>query len=450
MSKKYFGTDGIRGRVGEFPITPDFVLKIGQAAGQVLRQAHTQQGRPAVLIGKDTRVSGYMLESALEAGLISAGVDVYLVGPLPTPAVAYLVRALRLDAGIVISASHNPYYDNGIKFFGSTGHKLSDALEHAIESALETAQACQASEGLGRAHRVEDAAGRYIEFCKSTFPNELDLRGLRVVVDAAHGAGYHVAPKALHELGAEVTVIGATPDGFNINRDVGATHTEALVEAVRAQKADVGLALDGDADRLIMVGASGTVYDGDQLLYVLAKDWLSQRPLAGVVGTLMTNMALEVALQGLGVGFARAGVGDRYVMEQLKNRGWLLGGESSGHLICLDRHSTGDGLIAALAVFAALRRAEKTLDEMAGELAMYPQKLINVRLSQKGLPWREHPAVQAAVAAADTALAGHGRLLLRASGTEPLVRVMVEARESLLCEEWANRVAEAVASATQS
>ncbi|NWG72927.1 MAG: phosphoglucosamine mutase, partial [Parvularculaceae bacterium] len=364
MSRKYFGTDGVRGRVGQFPITPDFALRLGFAAGETLvaharAQGHAKEGdRPAVLIGKDTRISGYMLEAALESGFAAAGVDVMLCGPLPTPAVAYLTRALRLAAGVVISASHNPYDDNGIKFFAAGGYKLPDAIEAEIEARLEQPIGCRPSAELGKARRVDDAAGRYIEFCKSTFPNDLDLRGLRLVVDCAHGAAYHVAPKVFHELGAEVVAIGAAPDGININAGVGATRPKFLQEQVLQQQADLGLALDGDADRLLMVDASGRLFDGDELLYVIARN----RPgLTGVVGTLMSNLGFEQALGRLGIGFVRARVGDRYVLELMQEQGWMLGGENSGHIICLDKHTTGDAIIAALAVLRALSEQRVTL-----------------------------------------------------------------------------------------
>ncbi|MDR1887785.1 MAG: phosphoglucosamine mutase [Zoogloeaceae bacterium] len=432
MSRKYFGTDGVRGKVGEFPITPEFALKLGYAAGKVLVSQYDLPlgGRPAVLIGKDTRISGYLLEAALESGFSAAGVDVCLVGPLPTPGVAYLARALRLQAGVVISASHNPYDDNGIKFFSADGAKLPDATEQAIEAELENPVSCVASAHLGRARRMDDARGRYIEFCKSAFPNDLNLRGLKLVVDCAHGAAYHVAPDVFHELGAEVISIGCQPDGLNINCEVGATHPETLAEAVKAEGADIGIALDGDGDRLMMADAGGAIYDGDQLLYVIIADRIAQgQPVAGVVGTLMSNLALEHALAKLAIPFERAQVGDRYVVEKLLGKGWLLGGENSGHLLCLDKHSTGDGIIAALQVLAALKRQQgRPAAEILGALRLYPQKLINVKM-QKACPWRENAAIAAAVAAAEKRLAGQGRVLLRASGTEPLLRVMVEGRD---------------------
>ncbi len=427
MGRQYFGTDGVRGRVGEPPITPDFALRLGYAAGTVLvSREHLPAGeRPAVLIGKDTRISGYMLEAALESGLSAAGVDVMLCGPMPTPAVAYLTRALRLQAGIVISASHNPFYDNGIKFFSAQGAKLPDAVEAEIEAALARPMGCVDSARLGRARRIDDAAGRYIEFCKSTFPNELDLRGLRIAVDCAHGAAYHTAPNVLHELGADVIRVGVTPNGLNINDGVGATATESLCLTVLEHAADLGLALDGDGDRLIMVDGSGQTYDGDRLLYIIARQRVGEGHLDGVVGTLMSNLGLEHALERLGLGFARAKVGDRYVLEAMQERGWILGGESSGHIICLDRHTTGDGIVSALQVLAALRRRQESLAEACADLSMYPQRLINVLLPA-GFDWRADPAIRAANAAVEAELGERGRVLLRPSGTEPLLRVMVE------------------------
>jgi phosphoglucosamine mutase len=428
LSRKYFGTDGVRGRVGEAPITPEFVLRLGFAAGEVLARGRSGDERPNVLIGKDTRISGYMLEAALESGFSAAGVDVMLCGPMPTPAVAYLTRALRLSAGIVISASHNPYPDNGIKFFSADGGKLPDAVEEAIEAALERPLVCRGPAELGKAFRVDDAAGRYIEFCKSTYPNSLDLRGLRVVVDCAHGAGYHVAPHVFHELGADVVAIGDEPDGFNINDKVGATHPESLVAAVRQHRADVGIALDGDGDRVLMADGSGATYDGDQLLYVIACRRAKAGRVVGVVGTLMTNLALERALGALGIGFARARVGDRYVLELMQERGWDLGGENSGHIICLDRHTTGDGIVSALQVLAAIREEGKGLADLAGKLRLFPQKLINVRVA-RGFDWQRDAGIERARAAAERRLGDRGRLLLRASGTEPVLRVMVEGED---------------------
>ena len=431
MSRKYFGTDGVRGRVGQSPITPDFVMRLGYAAGKVLLGlAEMPDGeRPSVLIGKDTRLSGYMLESALEAGFSAAGVDVCLVGPIPTPAVAYLTRALRLQAGIVISASHNPYYDNGIKFFSAQGTKLPDDVEHAIEECIDQPMICVPAADLGRARRIDDARGRYIEFCKSTFPNDLDLRGLKIVVDCAHGAAYQTAPDVFHELGAEIVEIGSRPNGLNINDGFGATSPKALCEAVLAHGADLGVALDGDADRLQMVDAKGQLYDGDQLLYAIVRSRASHGRVRGVVGTLMTNLALEHALAKMDVPFARAAVGDRYVVEMLHDRGWLFGGENSGHILTLDRHTTGDGTVAALQVLAALRESDGDLESLLGGLHLYPQKLINVPIV-KGFRWQDDPSIQAALAAVEARMSGRGRVLLRASGTEPLLRVMVEGEEA--------------------
>ncbi len=434
MTRKYFGTDGVRGEVGGAVINPEFALRLGYAAGRVLSQRHPGKGRPAVLIGKDTRLSGYMLESALEAGLSAAGVDVLLAGPIPTPAVAYLTRAFRLSAGIVISASHNPYYDNGIKFFSAEGMKLPDEVESEIEAALEAPLGCVSSEALGRARRVSDAAGRYIEFCKSTFPNELDLSDMKIVVDAAHGAAYQVAPHVFRELGAEVHEIGCKPDGMNINENVGALHPEGLAQRVRELDADVGIALDGDADRLIMVDADGRVYNGDELLYAIVLQRHQVTPVAGVVGTLMTNFGFERRMNDLGIAFERAKVGDRYVLEALLKHGWLLGGESSGHLLCLDCHSTGDGVIAALQVLTGLRRSGLTLAEQMRDLHMYPQEMVNVPLTP-GTDWQNHAGLQAAVRQVESRLAGKGRVLIRASGTEPKLRLMVEAEDAAMAEQ---------------
>ena len=445
MSRKYFGTDGVRGKVGEHPITPQFVMHLGYAAGRVLASAgHAQGERPGVLIGKDTRISGYMLESALEAGLIAAGIDVYLAGPIPTPAVAYLTRALRLQAGVVISASHNPFEDNGIKFFSGGGTKLPDAVERAIEAALEQPMQTNASASLGKAKRIDDAVGRYIEFCKSTFPNEMDLRGLKIVVDSAHGATYHIARHVFHELGAEVVAIGAEPDGLNINAGYGATQPQNLQKAVVKHKADIGIALDGDGDRLIMTDADGTLYDGDQLLYIIARQRQAEGTLkGGVAGTLMTNLAFEHAMQHRGIPFARARVGDRYVMELLQQHGWQLGGENSGHIICLGKHSTGDGIISALQVLHALRLKKQTLAQAADDLQMYPQVLINVRVGSKE-NYAAQPGVKHAVDTAEIMLAGKGRVLLRPSGTEPLLRVMVEGEDGTKVRLCAEKIAEAV------
>ena len=452
MSRKYFGTDGVRGRVGEYPITPEFVMHLGYSAGKVLAAAdwHLAQGEnPGVLIGKDTRISGYMLESALQAGLIAAGVDVYLAGPVPTPAVAYLTRALRLQAGIVISASHNPFEDNGIKFFSSMGAKLPDETERAIEAGLNKPIVTMPSAGLGKAKRIDDAAGRYIEFCKSSFPYDLDLRGLKLVVDCAHGAAYHIARHVFHELGADVVAIGVQPDGKNINDGYGATAPANLQQAVREHNADLGIALDGDGDRLVMVDANGALYDGDQLLYVIAKHRHAQGMFkGGVAGTLMTNLALEHAIQRLGVPFARANVGDRYVMELLQQQGWQLGGENSGHIICLDRHTTGDGIISALQVLHALRANQQTLAQAVDGLTLYPQVLLNVRVA-KGVDCTTHAGVLSTVSAAEAALAGRGRVLLRPSGTEPLLRVMVEGEDAAVVRHCAETIAQAVREAAQ-
>ncbi len=443
MSRKYFGTDGVRGKVGEYPITPQFVMHLGYAAGKVLANAeHTAGERPAVLIGKDTRISGYMLESALEAGLIAAGIDVYLAGPVPTPAVAYLTRALRLQAGVVISASHNPFEDNGIKFFSGLGTKLPDEVELAIEAELDQPMQTNSSDGLGKAKRLDDAIGRYIEFCKSTFPADMNLRGMKIVVDSAHGATYHIARNVFHELGADVIAIGAEPNGKNINDGYGATAPKNLQKAVQEHHADIGLALDGDGDRLIMVDGEGKLYDGDQLLYVITQHRQAQGSMkGGVVGTLMTNLAFEHAMQKIGVPFARAKVGDRYVMEVLQQKGWQIGGENSGHIICLDKHSTGDGIVSALQVLHALRASKQTLAQAAQHLVMYPQVLINVKVTGKAAELLERPAVKAAAAEAEHALNGKGRVLLRPSGTEPLLRVMVEGEDGVQVKQWAERIA---------
>ena len=441
MTRKYFGTDGVRGRVGVNPITPDFVMRLGYAAGRVLAQASAGNSKPVVLIGKDTRISGYMLEAALEAGFSAAGVDVMLAGPIPTPAVAYLTRALRLSAGVVISASHNPYQDNGIKFFSELGSKLPDAVEAAIEAVMDDPIICVASEKLGKAKRLDDARGRYIEFCKSTFPNELDLRGMKIVVDCAHGAAYHIAPDVFHELGAEVIAIGNQPNGLNINDGFGATAPEALAVSVQEHRADLGIALDGDADRLLMVDASGRIYNGDELLYVMVKDRMAIGPVPGAVGTLMTNMALEVAFKRMGVGFARAKVGDRYVLEVLQERGWQLGGEGSGHLLFLDKHTTGDGIISALQVLSALKRSGRTLAQCTEDVQLYPQTLINVKVAA-GYDWQNNQALQSEKIAVESELGDDGRVLIRPSGTEPLIRVMVEAKSADLATTMARRIAD--------
>lgn len=443
MKRKYFGTDGVRGLVGQAPITADFVMRLGYAAGKVLAQTKASTGRPVVLIGKDTRISGYMLEAALEAGFAAAGVDVMLGGPLPTPAVAYLTRALRLSAGVVISASHNPFHDNGIKFFSALGNKLPDEVELAIEAALEEPMGCVSSEKLGRAKRLEDARGRYIEFCKSTFPNELDLRGLKLVVDCAHGAAYHIAPDVFHELGAEVVAIGNQPNGMNINDKHGATAPQNLAKAVREHEADIGIALDGDADRLVMVDNSGRVYNGDELLYIMVKDRMASGRIDGAVGTLMTNMALEVAFKRMGVGFARAKVGDRYVLEVLQEKGWHIGGEGSGHLLFLDKHTTGDGIVSALQVLSALKRCGNSLAACTADIAMYPQSLINVKV-QPGFDWQNNEAILSEKEKVENELGNEGRVLIRPSGTEPLIRVMVEAKHAEAAERMAKQIASCV------
>ncbi|PZP57670.1 MAG: phosphoglucosamine mutase [Azospira oryzae] len=446
MKRKYFGTDGIRGRVGEPPITPEIVMRLGYAAGKALvaRSSLPKGERPAVLIGKDTRISGYMLEAALEAGFSAAGVDVMLSGPMPTPAVAYLTRALRLQAGVVISASHNPYDDNGIKFFSADGFKLPDETEQAIEAALEEPLVTMPSAGLGKARRIHDAAGRYIEFCKSTFPTRLDLRGVRLVVDCAHGATYHIAPHVFHELGAEVVAIGAEPDGLNINHEVGALHPQALQQAVRHHGAELGIAFDGDGDRVVMCDAEGRLYDGDQLLYVIALLRLELGCLdGGVAGTLMTNYALERALAERGIPFKRANVGDRYVLELLQREGWELGGENSGHIICLDKHTTGDGIVSALQVLHAIRLRGQGLEALTRELALYPQVLVNVQV-KRDFDFRNDPRVRSAVTETERLLNGDGRVLLRASGTEPVIRVMVEGRSREQVTRLAQRLADAV------
>lgn len=439
MQREYFGTDGIRGTVGQAPITPDFVLRLAHAVGQVLRQT---VARPVVLIGKDTRISGYMLESALESGFNSAGVDVVLLGPLPTPGVAYLTRAQRASLGVVISASHNPFEDNGIKFFSAQGTKLPESWELAVEAALKESPRWAQSAGLGKTRRLDDAPGRYIEFCKSTFANDLTLKGLKIVVDAAHGAAYQIAPKVFHELGADVVAIGCAPDGLNINLGVGATHPETLVAAVQQHQADFGVALDGDADRLQMVDTQGRLYNGDELLYLMATERLGQgEALPGVVGTLMTNMAVELALKHRGVELVRAKVGDRYVLEALEARGWILGGEGSGHLLALDKHTTGDGLISALQVLQACVRADKCIAELLTGVTLFPQTLLNVRL-RPGTDWQSNAALKEQTLAVEHELGENGRVLIRASGTEPLVRVMVEARDPAQALRCAQRIAD--------
>jgi phosphoglucosamine mutase len=441
MTRHYFGTDGIRGTVGQPPITPDFVLRLAHAVGRVLKRT---QARPTVLIGKDTRISGYMLESALESGFNSAGVDVVLLGPLPTPGVAYLTRAQRASLGVVISASHNAFADNGIKFFSAQGTKLPDAWEHEVEAALEEPPVWADSANLGKARRLDDAAGRYIEFCKSTFDSNLSLRGMKIVVDAANGAAYQIAPLVFHELGAEVIPIGCSPDGLNINRDVGATHPEALVRTVRERGAHLGIALDGDADRVLLVDGAGRLFNGDELLYLMVDDRLARgEAVPGAVGTLMTNMAVELALRRRGVEFVRAKVGDRYVLEELERRGWLLGGEGSGHLLALDKHTTGDGLVSALQVLNACMRSGKTLSQLLEPVRLYPQTLLNVRL-QPGQDWKSSTRLAQAQREVEAQLGETGRVLIRPSGTEPVLRVMVEAADEGLARACAQRLVAAV------
>ncbi len=452
MGKKYFGTDGIRGRVGKTPITPEFVMRLGYAAGRVLANADgylSKDKRPTVLIGKDTRISGYMLESALQAGLCAAGVNVRLTGPMPTPAIAYLTRALRAQAGIVISASHNPFEDNGIKFFSSLGTKLPDEVEHQIEAELDKAMEVMPSAALGQVKRIDDAAGRYVEFCKSTFPNDLDLRGLKIVLDCANGATYHVAPPVFHELGAKVITIANHPDGLNINADCGTTHPKDLCKAVVEHQADLGIAFDGDGDRVMMVDSAGNLLDGDQLLYIIAEHRHQQGTLlGGVAGTLMTNLALEHQFKKMQIAFERAKVGDRYVRELLVKNHWQLGGENSGHILCLDKHTSGDGIIAALQVLAALNAQKKTLLEAGQALMLYPQVLVNVPVKQR-IDLAKNEAVQRAVDKAEHTLNGNGRILLRASGTELKLRVMVEGVDGPLVRQLADEIAEVVAKETK-
>jgi phosphoglucosamine mutase len=440
MSRTLFGTDGIRGTVGQSPITPDLMLRLGHSVGRVLKAS---EPKPTVLIGKDTRISGYMIESALEAGFASAGVDVLLTGPLPTPGVAYLTRALRLSLGVVISASHNPFCDNGIKFFSASGEKLSDAWESNVEATLAQLPSWVDSAALGKARRLDDARGRYIEFCKGTFGGDISLRGMKIVVDAAHGAAYQVAPEVFHELGAEVLAIGCNPDGYNINAGFGATDPSALVKAVMDSGADYGIALDGDADRLQLVDAAGRLFNGDELLYVLVADRFAQgQVVAGAVGTLMTNLAVELALKEKGVDFARARIGDRYVLEELSARGWVLGGEGSGHLLVLDRHSTGDGIISALQVLQAVIRSGKPLADQLDGVRLFPQSLINVQLRQ-GFEWRTHEAFQETLRSVESELGNSGRVLVRPSGTEPVLRVMVETHELSTAKRLAQSLADA-------
>ena len=447
MKKKYFGTDGIRGEVGQFPIVPEFMTRLGYAAGKVLTRDSKPGERCKILIGKDTRVSGYLLEASLEAGFAAAGVDVMLCGPIPTPGVAHLTKALRLSAGLVISASHNPYQDNGIKFFSAQGDKLSDEFEFAIEAELEKPMGCVSSAELGKAFRIDDAAGRYIEFCKSTFPGELNLKGLKLVVDCANGAAYHTAPPVFHELGAEVISIGVQPNGRNINDQCGATAPAALIAKVKEVGADLGIALDGDADRLQMVDATGRLFNGDELLYVLARDRLARgQSLGGVVGTLMTNMAVENAIKALGIEFERSNVGDRYVLELLKQKGWIIGGEGSGHLLCLDQHSTGDGTIAALQVLAAMSHQKKSLAELIEPVKTFPQVLLN-RKFKAGYDWKSDQALKDQITVVEKKLSGAGRVLIRASGTEPVLRVMVEAQDAKLANSAANSIAQLIPAA---
>ena len=441
-NRKYFGTDGVRGKVGTYPITPDFALKLGWAAGKVL----ASQGSKMVLIGKDTRISGYMLESALEAGLAAAGLSAAFTGPMPTPAIAYLTRTFRAEAGIVISASHNPYYDNGIKFFSARGTKLPDEIEEAIEAMLEQPMDCVESAELGKASRINDAAGRYIEFCKGTFPAHLGLDGYKIVVDCANGATYHIAPNVLRELGAEVIEIGTDPNGLNINEKCGATDVTALQAKVVEMKADVGLAYDGDGDRIMMVDHLGNKIDGDQILFIIAREALRSGQLkGGVVGTLMSNMSLEIALKMLGVPFLRANVGDRYVLEKMVENDWTLGGENSGHIIIADKNTTGDGIVASLAVLAAMAQHKLSLNELASAVKLFPQVLINVRFAGGENPL-ESDAVKSVAADVEKRLEGKGRILLRTSGTEPLIRVMVECPDAELAQQCAEEIAEAVKS----
>lgn len=443
MEKKYFGTDGIRGRIGDSLINPEFVMKLGWAAGRVLGQGAGTK----VLIGKDTRISGYLFESALEAGLVAAGVDIFLLGPMPTPGIAYLTRTLRADAGIVISASHNSYEDNGIKFFTGAGAKLGDAMELAIEAEIDKPMTTVRSSALGKAKRIKDAAGRYIEFCKSTVPLHMSLGGLKIVVDCAHGATYHIAPHVLEELGARVIAIGDQPDGLNINAGVGSTNPQALQRAVLEHNADLGIALDGDGDRLIMVDHQGAIVDGDVLLYIIAanRQHNSGGLAGGVVGTLMSNLGLELACKELGLEFERTNVGDRYVLERLNEKNWVLGGESSGHIICKDRTTTGDGIVSALQVLSAMQQMDSSLRDLAAGMHKLPQVLINVSLQQATVSAvMDEASVQRAVADAETTLADKGRVLLRPSGTEPLIRVMVEGIEATQVTELANQIAEAV------
>ncbi len=446
MTRKYFGTDGIRGYVGQAPIVPEFVMRLGNAVGRILN-ADSKARRPKVLIGKDTRVSGYLLEASLEAGFSAAGVDVVMAGPIPTSAIAYLTQTLSLDAGVVISASHNPFYDNGIKFFSAQGNKLPDEFETKIEALLETPMQCNPSESLGKASRLSDATGRYIEFCKGTVPYGMRFNGLHVAIDCAHGAAYHVAGSVFSELGAQVTVVGNQPDGFNINREVGATYPKHLQQTVLATQADIGFSLDGDADRLILLDNAGRIYNGDELLYILALERLRAGSLPGVVGTLMTNMGLELALKQFGVPFERTKVGDRYVHERLLERGWHLGGESSGHLLMLDRHTTGDGILSALHILIAMLNTQKNLQALTANLSMYPQILKNVKIATD-YDWQKDESLQKAYRAVEQRLQGFGRILIRPSGTEPVLRVMVEAQNRKLAQNCMNELINTIKSTT--
>lgn len=444
MGRKYFGTDGIRGRVGAGPINPEFVLKLGWAAGKVFARAHKGKGRSKIIIGKDTRISGYMFEAALEAGLVAAGVDVMMLGPMPTPAIAYLTRTFHAQAGIVISASHNAYHDNGIKFFSGEGTKLPDSVELEIERQLDEKMTTVESANLGKVERMNDAPGRYIEFCKSTVPSGFSLDGLKIVVDCAHGATYHVAPAVLDELGAEVIVMGAKPNGLNINEAVGSTSPQTLQAKVLAEKADVGVAFDGDGDRLIFVDRNGELVDGDELLFIIAQDQIRTTGMcAGVVGTLMSNLGFELALKDLEVPFARANVGDRYVIELMKSRGWKLGGENSGHIICADVTTTGDGLVSALKVLYAVVDSGASLHDLKTGMSKFPQVMLNVMLADKD-KLKDNATIDAAIVAAEKKLDGRGRVLLRPSGTEPVVRVMVEGEDGALVESLAADIAQVV------
>ena len=450
MTKKYFGTDGIRGKVGTGLMTPEKVLKLGWAVGRVLASHENESDQSnRVVIGKDTRISGYMFESALEAGLSAAGVDVELLGPMPTPGIAYLTRTLRASAGIVISASHNPYYDNGLKFFSPQGTKLDDVLEHEIEAMFESEMEIAESSSLGKAHRMVDAQGRYIEACKASIPISVRLKGLKIVLDCSNGATYDIAPKVFAELGADVVTTGDKPDGLNINFECGSTDPERLVTRVKVEGADLGIAFDGDGDRVLMVDNQGEVIDGDELLYIIARSRLNEgEDVGGVVGTLMTNLGMELAIKELGLNFARSKVGDRYVLETLKENGWTIGGESSGHIICLDRTTTGDGIVSALQVLAYLVTENISLHEAKSGMKKFPQLMINVPLQGNADPMQAS-AVQQSVIQAETRLAGRGRVLLRPSGTEPLVRVMVEGEDELLVTQLANEIAAQVEQAAQ-